>query len=347
MDGKTMTTELKVPEASAETNMDVDEILNMLRHGFEKFPKAAIQQARLRREEIIPHLLQAMTEASAAFAAGNSPADDLAFFAIYLLTEFQERRTWPILRELISHPGKACDEYFGDSVSEDFNNLFAFYVESPDELDAIFSNPQIYCSIRWAAIRAYPYLVKDGRLTREAATQRLCQLLRRELDTHTDQPQQHAHDEYMTNIDILVCELADYATPEIMDDIREAFHRGLVDTGLVNERSFQDVLASGDGYWNRAQQSLKPCSIPDTIAHMEWWHCFQPQKPPRKSSADDSDDSPEFASKRGASQQSLLDEDPFDSPVDTIRYDEPHVGRNDPCPCGSGKKFKKCCAKSS
>ncbi|TWT58956.1 hypothetical protein KOR42_23430 [Thalassoglobus neptunius] len=22
---------------------------------------------------------------------------------------------------------------------------------------------------------------------------------------------------------------------------------------------------------------------------------------------------------------------------------EPRVGRNDPCPCGSGKKFKKCC----
>ena len=24
---------------------------------------------------------------------------------------------------------------------------------------------------------------------------------------------------------------------------------------------------------------------------------------------------------------------------------EPKVGRNDPCPCGSGKKFKKCCGK--
>ncbi|QVL57350.1 MAG: SEC-C domain-containing protein [Simkaniaceae bacterium] len=23
------------------------------------------------------------------------------------------------------------------------------------------------------------------------------------------------------------------------------------------------------------------------------------------------------------------------------------VGRNDPCPCGSGKKFKKCCAQKS
>ena len=22
----------------------------------------------------------------------------------------------------------------------------------------------------------------------------------------------------------------------------------------------------------------------------------------------------------------------------------PKIGRNDPCPCGSGKKFKKCCA---
>ncbi|MBR6467995.1 MAG: SEC-C domain-containing protein, partial [Desulfovibrio sp.] len=23
----------------------------------------------------------------------------------------------------------------------------------------------------------------------------------------------------------------------------------------------------------------------------------------------------------------------------------PRVGRNDPCPCGSGKKYKKCCGK--
>jgi preprotein translocase subunit SecA len=26
----------------------------------------------------------------------------------------------------------------------------------------------------------------------------------------------------------------------------------------------------------------------------------------------------------------------------TVRRDKPKVGRNDPCPCGSGKKFKKC-----
>jgi len=26
-----------------------------------------------------------------------------------------------------------------------------------------------------------------------------------------------------------------------------------------------------------------------------------------------------------------------------IKRDGPKVGRNDPCPCGSGKKYKKCC----
>jgi preprotein translocase subunit SecA len=31
-----------------------------------------------------------------------------------------------------------------------------------------------------------------------------------------------------------------------------------------------------------------------------------------------------------------------DAAVKQIRRDEPKVGRNDPCPCGSGKKYKKC-----
>lgn len=28
-----------------------------------------------------------------------------------------------------------------------------------------------------------------------------------------------------------------------------------------------------------------------------------------------------------------------------IKREEPKIGRNDPCPCGSGKKYKKCCGK--
>jgi len=33
--------------------------------------------------------------------------------------------------------------------------------------------------------------------------------------------------------------------------------------------------------------------------------------------------------------------------VKQIRLDKPKVGRNDPCPCGSGKKYKKCCGKNA
>jgi uncharacterized protein YecA (UPF0149 family) len=30
----------------------------------------------------------------------------------------------------------------------------------------------------------------------------------------------------------------------------------------------------------------------------------------------------------------------------TVKRDAPKVGRNDPCSCGSGKKYKKCCGKA-
>ncbi|RXM02456.1 hypothetical protein EO238_29585, partial [Citrobacter sp. AAK_AS5] len=33
--------------------------------------------------------------------------------------------------------------------------------------------------------------------------------------------------------------------------------------------------------------------------------------------------------------------------VETFRREEPRIGRNDPCPCGSGKKYKKCCGRTS
>ena len=37
----------------------------------------------------------------------------------------------------------------------------------------------------------------------------------------------------------------------------------------------------------------------------------------------------------------------FPGKVETFRRETPKVGRNDPCPCGSGKKFKRCCGKAA
>lgn len=49
-----------------------------------------------------------------------------------------------------------------------------------------------------------------------------------------------------------------------------------------------------------------------------------------------------------ASASSLVEEQE-DLPAEEIKQpvlrEGPKVGRNDPCPCGSGKKFKQCCGK--
>jgi preprotein translocase subunit SecA len=43
--------------------------------------------------------------------------------------------------------------------------------------------------------------------------------------------------------------------------------------------------------------------------------------------------------------ESILVENEQEIPAVTFRRNQPKVGRNDPCPCGSGKKYKKCCGK--
>jgi hypothetical protein len=49
----------------------------------------------------------------------------------------------------------------------------------------------------------------------------------------------------------------------------------------------------------------------------------------------------------GKTPAEMLNNDPGLMPakIETYRREEPRVGRNDPCPCGSGKKYKKCCGR--
>jgi uncharacterized protein len=52
----------------------------------------------------------------------------------------------------------------------------------------------------------------------------------------------------------------------------------------------------------------------------------------------------EFAAALGDSVIAIMDWWlPLRKAQATLRREEPKVGRNDPCPCGSGKKFKQCC----
>jgi len=46
-----------------------------------------------------------------------------------------------------------------------------------------------------------------------------------------------------------------------------------------------------------------------------------------------------------AFQPSQTVDDRTAAAVKTVVRNNPKVGRNDPCPCGSGKKYKKCCGR--
>ena len=59
------------------------------------------------------------------------------------------------------------------------------------------------------------------------------------------------------------------------------------------------------------------------------------------------DDTPR-ASEGGQPQGSMPSQAPKEVKVQkpvTVKREEPKVGRNDACPCGSGKKYKNCCGK--
>jgi uncharacterized protein YecA (UPF0149 family) len=64
----------------------------------------------------------------------------------------------------------------------------------------------------------------------------------------------------------------------------------------------------------------------DAIGTLGRWHHFS-EEARRAAAKQDFDDVP----------------DGLTEPVDTYVNPNRHVGRNDPCPCGSGKKYKKCC----
>jgi preprotein translocase subunit SecA len=51
-----------------------------------------------------------------------------------------------------------------------------------------------------------------------------------------------------------------------------------------------------------------------------------------------------------SSPASRIDEGPepsMETLLQPVRRDAPKVGRNDPCPCGSGKKYKNCCGRAA
>jgi hypothetical protein len=70
---------------------------------------------------------------------------------------------------------------------------------------------------------------------------------------------------------------------------------------------------------------------------------FAPAAPARDLSWDDAGDEELQLQTLETTPVAQESSPPPPAPPKPIRRDTPKVGRNDPCPCGSGKKYKKCC----
>ncbi len=53
------------------------------------------------------------------------------------------------------------------------------------------------------------------------------------------------------------------------------------------------------------------------------------------------------ASEMSDEQQAAIDGSQTDRKIEPIRNMGKKVGRNEPCPCGSGKKYKQCCMRKA
>jgi hypothetical protein len=124
--------------------------------------------------------------------------------------------------------------------------------------------------------------------------------------------------------------IADLGLEELTPRCKKLFDEGYISPGMTDfsfyEKDLRRALNPGTGNDYSSRESLWD----DTIAQMEHWACFKPSK---DEYSDDEDDD-------------FLSPDPWDidyeneaSVVNPYR----DIGRNDKCPCGSGKKFKKCC----
>jgi hypothetical protein len=105
--------------------------------------------------------------------------------------------------------------------------------------------------------------------------------------------------------------------------VREAFRLGLIDDMSTSLRNFEEDLkeaCAGRPIQSWRSQEYEPFG--DVVDELSGWACFKP-KQQRDQIA---------AGRRSDPWPAMPAHNPFRN-----------VGRNDPCPCGSGKKFKKCC----
>ena len=294
--------------------MNADEALRRFAED-EGLPRDAMAWALEHWEAAAPRFI-AKLRAFAAGAAGDEAVEDQVFYILHLCGQMRETRAYePLCRLIAGDPD--IEVWLGDAIGETLPGILinVFDGDVGPLLTAI-EEPAGDEFARGSALSALGYLVRSKRALDDEAMRELLRRLRRE-----------ALPREVSGFWFCWAETAAaLGYEDLKMEAALLTKEGLLDAADFGLVDFEEVvaLARSDPGGLAGFHDQKVLPLDDAIGALETW-VF----------GDDDDDG------------DGLDEDaagpevnPFDTPyVNPLR----DVGRNDPCPCGSGKKFKKCC----
>ena len=311
--------------------MTVPEIIAALTPYTGHFPRAAVEAAIAQREEVTPELLRALEEAAEAPEKFASREMMLHIFASYLLAQFRDKRAYRPLAKILAAPGDTADKLFGGTITERLENILAsVYDGDPEPVKRLVEGEDVYEYVRGAAVDTFMVLTHTGQIPREEVVNYYRDLFRGKLRR-----------EYHQVWNALACAVGDLPAPELVGDLRQAFEDGLVDPGYAGLAELErDALVPFEKKDNWKREKLSSL-VSDAVSEMSWWAAFAADDRPKPSAL------PQKPHPPAPPLPPIEDEEPEASapepaPSAGIRRG-PKIGRNDPCPSGSGKKYKKCC----
>lgn len=297
--------------------METADILHRFERSTRKFPRAAVEAAVACREEIVPDLLRILEDTVGRAAELHARGGAMAhLYAMFLLAQFREVRAYPLVVGFASLPDDLPDSLGGDFITEDLGRILASVCGGDlVGIQSVIENESADEFVRGAALSSLVTLVASGQKSRDAIVNYFADLFRGKLERKGS----HVWD-------ALVSYSSDLYPMELMEDIEQAYRENLVDARYIALDDVRRDLARGqDALLTRLGNDPHLRLVEDTVAEMEWWACFHENKVGNTARPASE---PKFRSSADGHQ---------------IRRTNPKIGRNEPCPCGSGRKYKKCC----
>jgi hypothetical protein len=291
---------------------------------------ASLQAAHGRGEELAP-LIVARLDAALAAPTGVK-GDDAQYlgFLLHLAAEFRVRAAHARIARLLRLDVEIVYRLFGETTTADGGPILAeTYDGDSSPLIGLIEDAAAGPFARGAGMFALAILVRRGQFPRAAMLAVMVKL------AATLVPERESD---ATVANGLVENAVRLHAHEIHGTIMELYERGLAEEGYI-ESDYTGPALEADASPAREAGELDR-RIDDAWEEVRYWHFFSDKSAPHKRAGT----SAKLADRRvepGARTPSAVAQAPSSAPHRAPRK----VGRNEPCPCGSGRKFKKCCGR--